>query len=98
MYRIFLLVIASLFFCGQKSSARQLYIQPGEDIKTAIENLVAGDTLWVKTGTYQVSDLINVRKSGSSSHRICVFGYDSTPGDKPAVNPVFDFSTQPHTV
>ena len=41
-------------------NARQLDIQPGEDIKTAIENLVAGDTLWVKTGTYEVSSPIPV--------------------------------------
>ena len=90
-------VFCLLAFYANTSNARQLYIEPGEDIKTAIENLVAGDTLWVKTGTYEVSDLINVRKSGSSNHRICVFGYDSKPGDKPAVNPVLDFSKQPHT-
>ena len=76
-------------------NARQLDIQPGEDIKTAIENLVAGDTLWVKTGTYEVSDLINVRHSGNRHHRICVFGYDTEKGKRPAANPVFDFSKQP---
>lgn len=78
-------------------NARQLDIQPGEDIKSAIENLVAGDTLWVKAGTYEVSDLINVRHSGNRHHRICVFGYDTEKGKRPATNPVFDFSKQPHT-
>ena len=38
-----------------------------------------------------------MRHSGSRHHRICVFGYDSEPGVKPAVNPVMDFSKQPHT-
>lgn len=69
--------------------ARQLHVANGEDIKVAIEGLIAGDTLWVQAGTYQVSDLINVRRSGTSNHRICVFGEDGRA--------VLDFSSQPHT-
>ena len=63
--------------------ARKLYIEPGGEVnalKTAIESLVAGDTLYVKSGTYELSDMINVRHSGTRHHRICVFGYDSEPG------------------
>ena len=38
------------------TQARQLFIEPGRvnDIKVAIEGLVAGDSLWVKAGTYEV--------------------------------------------
>ena len=97
MNRLIIFTICMLAYHANVTHARQLYIAPGEDIKTAIETLVAGDTLWVKTGTYAVSDLINVRQSGSRHHRICVFGYDSETGSRPSVNPVLDFSTQPHT-
>ena len=93
-----------LFFAALLSAsamhARQLTIEPGgavNDLKVAIEKLVAGDTLWVKSGTYQLSDMINVRHSGNRHHRICVFGYDTEKDKKPSVNPVFDFSQQPHT-
>jgi len=73
------------------ATARQLYIEPGDDPKAAIESLVAGDTLWVKAGIYDnISDLINVRHSGTRHHRICVFGY----GEGRAV---LDFKNQPHT-
>ena len=69
--------------------ARQLHVANGTDIKAAIESLVAGDTLWVEAGTYEVSDLINVRRSGTRHHRICVFGENGRA--------VLDFSSQPHT-
>ena len=85
---------------GLTANARKLYIEPGGEInavKKAVEALVAGDTLYVKSGTYEVDDLINVRRSGNRHHRICVFGYDDEPGKKPASNPVFDFSKQPRS-
>ena len=100
MHRVLFFVVLTVFFNCVESNARQLYIEPGGEVnalKVAIENLVAGDTLWVKTGTYEVSDLINVRHSGNRHHRICVFGYDTEKGKRPAANPVFDFSEQPHT-
>ena len=100
MRKLSILLLCVLAFYVNTSHARQFYIAPGgavNAIKTAIENLVVGDTLWVKAGTYQVSDLINIRQSGSRHHRICVFGYDGEPGTKPSVNPVLDFSQQPHT-
>ena len=100
MKKVSFVLFCLLAFHVNSSLARQLYITPNGEvnaIKTAIENLVAGDTLWVKSGTYEVSDFINVRRSGTRRHRICVFGYESLPGSRPQVNPVFDFSKQPHT-
>ena len=95
---------AALFLCGALSmQAYQLWLAPGGngdgstedtplgDPKSAIENLCPDDTLWVKAGVYDnISDMINVRRSGTPNHRICVFGY----GEGRAV---FDFKKQPHT-
>ncbi|MBQ9357564.1 MAG: hypothetical protein IJT98_09805 [Prevotella sp.] len=84
-------VLCSLFFSPVGAPARQLYIHPGDDPKAAIESLLAGDTLWVQAGVYDnISDIINVRHSGTRTHRICVFGY----GEGRAV---LDFKNQPHT-
>ena len=83
------LVFAACILTVSTAQARQLHVANGADIKATIEGLVAGDTLWVQAGTYQVSDLINVRHSGTSNHRICVFGEDGRA--------VLDFTTQPHT-
>ena len=89
------------------TQARQLFIEPGRvnDIKVAIEGLVAGDSLWVKAGIYEVDDIINVRHGGTRNHRICVFGYNTLGNDgKPVMllgpnDPriIIDFSKQPHT-
>ena len=66
-------------------------VSPLGDPKAAIEGLRAGDTLWVQAGVYDnISDIINVRHSGTRHHRICVFGY----GEERAV---LDFKNQPHT-
>lgn len=100
MNRITLILFCMLACHASTLHARKLYIEPGGEVnalKTAIENLVAGDTLYVKSGTYELNDMINVRHSGTRHHRICIFGYDSEPGKKPSVNPVFDFTKQPHT-
>ena len=83
------LVYAACILTVSTVQARQLHVANGDDIKTAIEALVAGDTLWVEAGTYEVSDLINVRKSGNRYHRICVFGEGGRA--------ILDFSKQPHT-
>ena len=93
-----LILYSASFF--QEATAHKYYIEPGGEVnavKTAIESLVAGDTLYVKIGIYEIDDIINVRHSGNRNHRICVFGYDDEPGKKPTVNPIFDFSKQPHT-
>lgn len=96
------LCVLMLMGCWIMTSARQLWLAPNGtgdgmtevsplgNAQQAIESLVAGDTLWVKAGTYAVDDMINVRKSGNRRHRICVFGY----GEGRAV---LDFTNQPHT-
>ncbi|MBP5257224.1 MAG: T9SS type A sorting domain-containing protein [Prevotella sp.] len=98
-----LYVIIALAMVTVGAGARQLWLAPGGNgdgtseqtpmgnPQEAIENLVAGDTLWVLGGVYDdISQMINVRHSGTVNHRICVFGY----GEERAV---FDFSKQPHT-
>lgn len=82
-------LIATLLLITVTTQARQLTMSPGDDAKQMIESLRAGDTLWVSAGTYNISDMINVRHGGTPNHRICVF---ATGGQA-----VFDFSGQPHT-
>lgn len=60
----------------------------GDPIK-AFAALKAGDVLWVRGGTYKLSQTIKVNETGTADQRICVFAY---PGDE---RPVFDFSGQP---
>lgn len=62
----------------------------GDPIK-AFAALRAGDVLWVRGGTYQLSQTIKVNQTGTADQRICVFAY---PGDP---RPVFDFSGQPRS-
>lgn len=88
--------------CCVSSQARKLYLAPGGtgngrsienpmgDPVSAIGKLEAGDTLYVRGGTYALSQTIKVNKSGTKEHRICVFAYENE-------KPVFDFSGQNHT-
>lgn len=61
----------------------------GDPIK-AFGVLRAGDVLYVRGGTYQLSQTINISQTGTADKRICVFAY----GDE---RPVFDFSGQPRS-
>ena len=63
----------------------------GDPVK-AFAALKAGDILYVRGGTYHLSQTINVTETGTADKRICVFAY---PGD--TERPVFDFSGQPRT-
>lgn len=63
----------------------------GDPIK-AFAALKAGDVLYVRGGTYHLSQTIKVNQTGTADKRICVFAY---PGD--AERPVFDFSGQPRS-
>lgn len=87
-----------------EASAKEYYLAPngtgngmsidkpfGDPVK-AFAALKAGDILWVRGGTYHLSQTINVSQTGTADQRICVFAY---PGD--SERPVFDFSGQPRT-
>ena len=87
-----------------EASAKKYYLAPngtgngmsidkpfGDPVK-AFAALKAGDILWVRGGTYKLSQTINVTQTGTADQRICVFAY---PED--TERPVFDFSGQPRT-
>lgn len=99
-----LLPIAALSLClfaGQQAWATDYYVSPdgtgrgrslndpSGDIKAAIERLQAGDKLYVRGGTYQLSTSISVKNTGTKDKRICVFAYNDE-------KPVLDFSGQNH--
>ena len=87
-----------------EASAKDYYLAPsgtgngmtidkpfGDPIK-AFAALKAGDFLYVRGGTYHLSQTIKVNQTGTADKRICVFAY---PGD--TERPVFDFSGQPRS-
>ena len=87
-----------------EASAKDFYLAPGgtgngmtidkpfgDPIK-AFAALKAGDVLYVRGGTYHLSQTIKVNQTGTADKRICVFAY---PGD--TERPVFDFSGQPRS-
>ena len=87
-----------------EASAKDYYLAPGgtgngmtidkpfgDPIK-AFAALKAGDILYVRGGTYHLSQTIKVNQTGTVDKRICVFAY---PGD--TERPVFDFSGQPRS-
>lgn len=86
---------------SMEASAKDYYLAPGgtgngmtidkpfgDPIK-AFAALKAGDVLYVRGGTYHLSQTIKVNQTGTADKRICVFAY---PGD--TERPVFDFSGQ----
>lgn len=89
---------------SMEASAKDYYLAPGgtgngmtidkpfgDPIK-AFAVLKAGDVLYVRGGTYHLSQTIKVNQTGTADKRICVFAY---PGDTEC--PVFDFSGQPRS-
>ncbi len=89
---------------SMEASAKDYYLAPGgtgngmtidkpfgDPIK-AFAALKAGDVLYVRGGTYHLSQTIKVNQTGTADKRICVFAY---PGD--TERPVFDFSGQPRS-
>lgn len=89
---------------SMEASAKDYYLAPGgtgngmtidkpfgDPIK-AFAALKAGDVLYVRGGTYYLSQTIKVNQTGTADKRICVFAY---PGD--TERPVFDFSGQPRS-
>lgn len=87
-----------------EASAKDYYLAPGGtgngmaidkpfgDPVKAFAALKAGDVLYVRGGTYHLSQTIKVNQTGTADKRICVFAY---PGD--TERPVFDFSGQPRS-
>lgn len=87
-----------------EASAKDYYLAPGGtgngmaidkpfgDPVKAFAALKAGDVLYVRGGTYHLSQTIKVNQTGTADKRICVFAY---PGD--SERPVFDFSGQPRS-
>lgn len=97
-------LMASLCLAASvEANAKDYYLAPGGtgnglsidkpfgDPVKAFAALKAGDVLWVRGGTYHLSQTIKVNQTGTADQRICVFAY---PGDP---RPVFDFSGQPRT-
>lgn len=89
---------------SMEASAKDYYLAPGgtgngmtidkpfgDPIK-AFAALKSGDVLYVRGGTYHLSQTIKVNQTGTADKRICVFAY---PGD--TERPVFDFSGQPRS-
>lgn len=89
---------------SMEASAKDYYLAPGgtgngmtidkpfgDPIKAFVA-LKAGDVLYVRGGTYHLSQTIKVNQTGTADKRICVFAY---PGD--TERPVFDFSGQPRS-
>lgn len=103
----FLMKAALMGLCllaSMEASAKDYYLAPGgtgngmtidkpfgDPIK-AFAALKAGDVLYVRGGTYHLSQTIKVNQTGTADKRICVFAY---PGD--TERPVFDFSGQPRS-
>lgn len=89
---------------SMEASAKDYYLAPGgtgngmtidkpfADPIKAFAALKAGDVLYVRGGTYHLSQTIKVNQTGTADKRICVFAY---PGD--TERPVFDFSGQPRS-
>lgn len=87
-----------------EASAKDYYLAPGGtgngmtidkpfgDPVKAFAALKAGDVLYVRGGTYHLSQTIKVNQTGTADKRICVFAY---PGD--SERPVFDFAGQPRS-
>lgn len=99
------LLFIALILCGVSLSARQLYLAadgsdgnkgnsidaPWGTLKYAFSKLGAGDTLWVRAGTYMQSERIYAKSCGSKDARICVFAYDNE-------KPVFNWSNGPQSL
>ena len=95
----YLLILA--FFCviHQEISASVYYTSPTANsygtgtitspylFATAIGKLVAGDTLWVRGGTYNSSVRYSITKSGTATNLIHILAYTEE-------QPLFDFRTQ----
>lgn len=90
------ILFLSLLVSIQSLSARQLFLaengkdsnngtidEPWGSLKYAFSKLGAGDTLWIRSGTYMQTERIYAKACGTKDDRICVFAYDK---EKPILN------------
>jgi uncharacterized repeat protein (TIGR02543 family) len=71
---------------GNNSNTGTSVGSPFLTIAYAVGKVVAGDTIYVRGGTYTTSTTISLSKSGTSTSKYCLFVY---PGDE---RPILDFS------
>ncbi len=99
---VFYLLIVCLFFTVQGVGAFVYYASPTANstgigtvtspylFATAVSKLAAGDTLWVRGGTYSSSTRYSITKSGSATDLIHILAY---MGEQP----LFDFRAQAYS-
>lgn len=61
-------------------------VSTATDLKSKLTSIVAGDTLFITSGTYSLSASISLTKNGTSSSKICVMAKDFTN------RPILDFA------
>lgn len=96
---VFLLILLS-FLSGNNLKAQNIYVAPdGNDINpgtiiqplynlaSAITKARAGDTIFVRGGTFAYNSTISISKSGTADTRFYIFAYGNE-------RPVLDFSSQ----
>jgi pectate disaccharide-lyase len=60
---------------------------PLRSLETAVMRIQPGSTVWVRTGTYRLSQTVRLTRSGEATRPIRIFA-------GPGTRPVFDFSAQ----
>jgi hypothetical protein len=63
---------AALLSSTPHSRAASIEIGPGDDFRTAMQTLVAGDTLTLQGGTYQLTSYFNLELDGTASQPITI--------------------------
>src|SRR6185369_7460386 len=63
------------------------FASPYKSLSKGVSSSVAGDTIYVRGGTYAVSSNISISKTGSAGTYLKIWAY---PGEQP----VFDFAAQ----
>lgn len=64
----------------------------GSSDDAIFEAMVAGNTMWVKQGTYTLGGTVNIAAAGGTSQPIKIMGYATTRGDSPkgSTRPTFN--------
>jgi hypothetical protein len=83
---LFGLVAGSLFIAAPQTFGTNYTATTLAEITADVGKAVAGDTVFVRAGTYASSSTITISQSGTPAKSICLMAY---PGDK---RPVLDYS------